>query len=79
MMMDKKFLSVVARTLEVDPQVLKEDSTAETISEWDSLNHWAVIGALEEEYQIEFTMDEATEFKNLGHIYEILMNKVSKI
>mgnify|MGYP001069263201 CR=1 FL=1 len=74
--MDKKFLDIVAGILKTDPQNLKEDSTAETVPEWDSLNHWAVIGELENIYGIEFTMDEATEFKNLGHIYETLMKKI---
>lgn len=75
--MDNKFLGIVSQVLNVDPERLKEDDTTETLPEWDSLNHWAVISALEDEYGIEFTMDEATEFKNLGHIYTILMQKVT--
>lgn len=74
-MMDDKFLNIIAEILKISPENLKEDSTAETVPEWDSLNHWAVIGKLEDRYDVEFTMDEATEFKNLGHIYEILMKK----
>lgn len=74
--MDKKFLDIVAQILEVNPEKLQEDTTTETLPEWDSLNHWSVISALEDEYGIEFTMDEATEFKNLGHIYIILMQKL---
>ncbi len=76
--MDEKFLGIIARILNIKSEDLKADSTTETIPEWDSLNHWAVIGSLEDEYGIEFTMDEATEFKNLGHIYEILMKKLEK-
>lgn len=74
--MDQKFLNIVAKTLNIDVEDLKEDSTSETIPQWDSLNHWTVIGTLEDEYGVEFTMDESTEFKNLGHIYEILMKKL---
>jgi len=74
--MDEKFLNIVAKTLNINVEALKYDSTTETIPEWDSLNHWAVIGKLEDEYGIEFTMDEAIAFKNLGHIYEILMSKL---
>ncbi|MEL7565486.1 MAG: acyl carrier protein [Dehalobacterium sp.] len=77
--MDKKFLDIVSQILNVDPKRLKEEDTTETLPEWDSLNHWAVISALEDEYGIEFTMDEATEFKNLGHIYTILMQKVANL
>lgn len=75
-MMDVRFLQIIADTLGIASDQLKEDSTAETVPEWDSLNHWTVIGKLEQVYGVEFTLDEATEFKNLGHIYEILMSKL---
>ncbi|MCR4436847.1 MAG: acyl carrier protein [Clostridiales bacterium] len=75
--MDAKFASLVAGALKIDPSRLHNDSTAQTVPEWDSLTHWAVIGMLEEAYGVEFTMDEATEFKNLGEIYETLMKKLS--
>lgn len=74
--MDADFLYIVANALGCGIEGLREDSTAETVPEWDSLNHWKVIGILESKYNVEFTMDEATEFKNLGHIYEILMTKL---
>lgn len=75
--MDQKFLNYVAEVLKVESIVLKADSTPETIKEWDSLNHWLLIGKLEDVYKVEFTMDEATEFQNLGDIYEVLTKKLS--
>lgn len=75
--MDEDFIKLIADLLKVDPDILSKDSTAATVPEWDSLNHWLVIGELETRYGIEFTMDEATEFKNLGDIYCILMNKLT--
>lgn len=76
--MDEKFLNLVASALDINPQSLKEDSTTETVPQWDSLNHWNVIGTLEDSYGIEFTMDEATDFKNLGEIYETLLKRLKK-
>lgn len=74
--MDKNFTDLVARVLNIDSSLLKEDSTADTVPGWDSLTHWAVISELEDAYGIEFTMDEATEFKNLGDIYATLTRKL---
>ncbi len=74
--MDKDFIALIAAVLQVEPTVLKEDSTAETVPEWDSLNHWLVIETLEDKYEIEFTMEEATDFKNLGDIYKTLQKKI---
>lgn len=73
--MDKEFVTFVAGLLKIDPGLLKEDSTAAEIPEWDSLSHWRIIGELEEKYGVEFTMDEAIEFKNLGDIYQTIQRK----
>jgi len=75
--MDKEFVEMVAGLLKIDPGLLKEDSTAAEIPEWDSLSHWLVIGELEEKYGVEFTMDEAIEFKNLGDIYQTIKKKLA--
>ncbi len=74
--MDKGFKNFVAALLRIDPDTLNEDSTADTVPEWDSLNHWLVIGELESYYSVEFTMEEATDFKNLGDIYNTLTSKL---
>ena len=73
--MDEYFLNLIATTIKVPVEELKVDSTTESLTQWTSLSHWEVIEALENEYNIEFTMDEATEFLNLGDLYEILQKK----
>lgn len=75
--MDERFLFLVSTTLDIPVEELKYESTAESFPQWTSLTHWEVIEAIENEYGIEFTMDEATEFKNLGHIFEILHKKLT--
>lgn len=73
--MDAKFLELISLTLRVPVEALKYESTTETLPQWTSLSHWELIEAIENEYKIEFTMDEATEFKNLGDLFEILHQK----
>lgn len=75
--MDEKFVSLIAETLGISPDDLKYDSTTETVPQWTSLSHWEIIEVIEAQYGIEFTMDEATEFLNLGELYEILQRKLS--
>lgn len=75
--MDNRFINIIAASLKTDAANLTENSTVETVPEWDSLTHWSLITRLEDEYEAEFTMDEATEFKNLGDIYDTLMKKTS--
>jgi len=74
--MDTKFLNLISATLKVPLDQLRNESTTETLPQWTSLSHWEVIEAIEAEYHIEFTMDESTEFKNLGSLYAILQKKL---
>ncbi len=75
--MDVEFVNLVAAVLGIPEDALHYDSTTETVPEWTSLSHWEIIEAIEGAYGIEFTMDEATEFLNLGELYEILRRKLS--
>ncbi len=75
--MDEKFVNLIASTLKISSDEIKDDSTTETVPQWTSLSHWEIIAAIEGKYGIEFTMDEATEFKNLGELYEILQRKLT--
>lgn len=74
--MDSEFLNIAAETFNVSPGQLDQFSTSETVQGWDSLTHWMLVGRIEEAFGVEFTMDEATEFKNLGDIYSILLAKI---
>ena len=76
--MDDYFRAVIADTLKTNAENLIDESTVETVPEWDSLTHWSVITRLESVYNVEFTMDEATEFKDLGEIYSTIMGKLQK-
>ncbi len=73
--MDNKFKQLVADILDVDVNILNNESSSQNINEWDSLLHWEIISAIESHYQIRFTMDEAADFQNLGEIYKALFDK----
>lgn len=74
--MDEKFVSLIASALGIPKDTLKYESTTETVPQWTSLSHWEIIETIEEQYGVEMTMDEATEFTNLGELYEILQRKL---
>jgi acyl carrier protein len=75
--MDEKFINLIASVLGIPAEELKRDSTTETVPQWTSLSHWEIIAALESCFGTEFTMDEATEFKNLGELYDLLQRKLT--
>lgn len=73
--MNTQFKDLVASTLKIDASTLNEGSNSSNTENWDSLMHWEIIGIIEQKYNIEFTMDEAIEFENLGGIYGFLIEK----
>jgi acyl carrier protein len=52
---------VLARVFNVDVSSLTEDASPDTIENWDSLRHMSLVLALEEEFGVELTDDQAVE------------------
>ncbi len=54
---------------------LDEETTAEDIDDWDSLNHITLIAAVEGEFDVRFTMGEVSGMKNVGEMVKIIMER----
>lgn len=54
-------------TLEVD-----EDTTADDIEDWDSIEHITLIGAVEDEFKMRFKMSEVSGMKDVGEMIGII-------
>ena len=52
--------------------VVDRDTTADDIEDWDSLEHIRLIGAVEREFGIKFTMKEVSTMKNVGEMIDII-------
>jgi len=64
--------SVVSSVLEVEPEALTDESSPETVESWDSLTHLTLVMALESEFDLSLTPEEALDMKTLGLIRAIL-------
>lgn len=62
----------IAAVLGVADEDLTDDSSPETVSSWDSLNHLNLILALEGEFGIELTPDDAMEMTSIANIRALL-------
>jgi len=58
--------------------VLKPESTASDIEEWDSLTHIQLIVAIEKHFKIRFTTAEIQNFKNVGEMCTCIQKRISK-
>ncbi len=58
-------------TIEVD-----ENTTADDIDDWDSLEHINLIASVEQEFGIKFTMGEVQTMKNVGEMADLIAAKL---
>jgi len=73
-MSDDRLYQVLADVLDVQPDSICEDSSPESIPSWDSLNHLNVVMALDMEFDIRLSLDEAVALRNVGSIRATLRN-----
>ena len=66
---------VVASVLRIDASILNEDSNAQNTSNWDSLRHIELILAVENAYQVNFTMPEMVGMRKLADMRKLLTEK----
>ena len=56
--LDKKIKKIMANVFKIELDNINNDSSPNSIKEWDSLKHLNLIVALEEEFEIKFDEDE---------------------
>ncbi|MBQ4282976.1 MAG: acyl carrier protein [Lachnospira sp.] len=58
--------------------IVNDDTTADDIDDWDSLEHINLMVAVENCFKIKFTMGEITNMKNVGEMVDIIQERISK-
>ena len=53
--------------------VLKDTTTAKDIMGWDSLAHINLIAAVEDEFDIKFSLQDVYNLKNVGELVDIIL------
>ena len=54
---------------------LSENTTANDIEGWDSLTHINVIFAVQEEFDVKFSVKEIIAMKNVGKLVDIILGE----
>ncbi|MBN2287893.1 MAG: acyl carrier protein [Candidatus Glassbacteria bacterium] len=70
--MKDKVMETIAAILNLTPGKLGENVSAESLEDWDSINHMKIMIALEEEFGIELSDDEMMEMVSMDRILEVL-------
>ena len=53
-----------------------ENTTANDIEDWDSLEHINLMAAVESEFGIKFSMGQVVTMKNVGEMADIILQKL---
>lgn len=68
-------LKIVSQVMNVPVEQFNEDSSPDTVENWDSLQHMNLILSLEEEFNITFSDEEIVEMLSVKIIVETLKKK----
>jgi acyl carrier protein len=68
---------IFCEVLENDSIVLKNETTANDVKGWDSLNHIELVVAVEKHFKIKFNFAELQKFKNVGEMCDNIAVKLN--
>ncbi len=70
-----KLEQIVATTLNIPVERVTDELSLDNCPEWNSLEHVALISALESGYSTQFDIEESIEMDSVGAIREVLEAK----
>lgn len=70
-----KLFDLVAGVLNIEPEVLTNESSGLNTQNWDSLRHIELMLAVETAFSVRFTMSEMVSMQNLGDMRSLLVEK----
>lgn len=56
--------------------VVNDDTTADDIEDWDSLEHINLVVEIENTFEIKFNMGEVNSMKNVGEMVDIILGRI---
>lgn len=72
----EKINEIFAEVFEDDSIKVVETTSAADIEDWDSLTHITLISAVEEEFDMKFSMKDVIGMKNVGEMVDIIMEEM---
>ncbi|WP_439698758.1 acyl carrier protein [Mucilaginibacter sp. AW1-7] len=73
----KQLNEIFIDELDNDRIVLKYETTASDVEDWDSLNHIQLVVAIEKKYKIRFSTQEIQGWKNIEELIDSINAKLS--
>ncbi len=71
----KKLNEIFCNVFDDETIVLKDNTNAEDIEDWDSLEQINLIVAIENEFEMMFDMAEVANLANVGEMADLIMSR----
>lgn len=75
----ERFLGLLAEIFGTEKEEIGDAQTPDDIENWDSITHMDLMARFEEEFGVEFDMEEITEMETVGLIKEALIRHGVKL
>lgn len=72
----QKLNSVFQDVFDDDTIIVRDETTAADIEDWDSLEHINLMVAIEKDFGMRFNMAEVTGLKNVGEMVDVIMKRL---
>jgi len=72
-----RLVPIFRDVLDADDIVLADETTAEDVDGWDSLNHVTLIVAIEKAFRITVTTRDAQKLRNVGELVDLIVRKAA--
>ncbi len=73
--MSDPLIQVFADVLELEPSILNDDSTPDSVDEWDSLAAMHLVAAIEESFDVRLSTKEIMKMHSIGLARKVLKEK----
>lgn len=73
--MSKKLYQIISKVMKIEISTISDELGPETIENWTSFNGYVLLNELETGFNVKFTINEATDVKNISDIKRHLRNK----
>lgn len=69
-MLSSEIKEIIARTLNVEPEIITDSLSIGEIPEWDSMGNMAILSAIEENLGIEFPIEDLFDLNSVSALIE---------
>ena len=73
--MSQKLYEIISKVMKIEISTISDELGPETIENWTSFNGYVLLNELETGFNVKFTINEATDVKNISDIKRHLRNK----